>query len=100
MRLRNDVAAARVRYERETAMPRYYFHAHNSVPLIDSDGTVLDNPKSAFIHALQVVRELMFKRAGMLGQPWSAWTMRVNDKNGKTLHTIPFSDLPEHNTQH
>jgi hypothetical protein len=81
-------------------MPRYYFHAHNSVPLLDPDGTVLDNPTAALIHGLQVVRELMFKRPGMLGQPWTAWTMRVNDKNGTTIHTIPFADVPENSTKH
>jgi hypothetical protein len=72
----------------------------NRVRLPDPDGTVLTNGNSAFIHALQVVRELMFKRTSMLGQPWSAWTMHVNDKNGKMIHTIPFTDLPEGNTKH
>jgi hypothetical protein len=46
------------------------------------------------------VRELMFKRNAMLGQPWSAWTMRVSDKDGKEIHTIPFTDLPEGNSKH
>jgi len=70
-------------------MPRYYFHVHNRERLEDDDGTVLADKKSAVIHALGVARELMFKRSGMLGQPWSAWTMRVKDKNGKTIHTLP-----------
>jgi hypothetical protein len=81
-------------------MPRYYFHVYNRVALTDPDGTVLAHKKAALIHALHVARELMFKRPGMLGQPWSAWTMRVNDKNGKTIHTIPFADLPEKDTKH
>jgi hypothetical protein len=68
-------------------------------PIIDPDGTVLSNSKAALIHGLQVARELMFKRPGMLGQPWSAWTMRVNDKDGKTIHTS-FADVPENNTKH
>jgi hypothetical protein len=81
-------------------MPRYHFHVSNRVRLTDSDGTVLPDEKSALIHALQVARELMFKRAGMLGEPWSAWTMSVNDKNGKTVHTIPLAELPEGYTEH
>jgi hypothetical protein len=81
-------------------MPRYYFDAVDRIRLTDPDGTVLTNSNSAFVHALQVVRELKFKRASMLGQPWSAWTMRVNDKDGKMIHTIPFTDLPEGDTKH
>jgi hypothetical protein len=81
-------------------MPRYFFHVYNSVPLNDPDGTVLSNSKAALIHGLQVARELMLKRPGMLGQPWAEWTMRVNDKDGKTIHTIPFAELPENNTKH
>jgi len=81
-------------------MPRYFFHVCNRVRISDPYGTLLANNKSALIHALQVSRELMFKRTGMLGQPWSKWTMRVNDKDGKTVHTIPFAELPANNTKH
>jgi hypothetical protein len=81
-------------------MPLYYFNAVDRVHLTDPDGTELINHQSAFLHALQVVRELTFMRTEMLGHPWSAWTMRVNDKDGKMIHTIPFTDLPETNTKH
>jgi uncharacterized protein DUF6894 len=80
-------------------MPRYYFDVSNRVRLTDPDGTELPNGSLALVHALQVVRELMFKRTEMLGHPWSAWTMRVNDQGGKTIHTIPFTDLPEGNSK-
>jgi hypothetical protein len=59
----------------------------------NSDGTVLADTESAHVHGLQVIRELMFKRTEMLGQPWSAWTMHVNDKNGKAIHRLQFQDL-------
>jgi len=72
----------------------------NRVRLADLDGTELPNTQSAFVLALQVLRELMFKRTKMLGEPWSEWTMRVNDKGGKTIHTIPFTDLPESESKH
>jgi hypothetical protein len=81
-------------------MPRYYFNVANRVRLSDPEGTILANSETAFVHGLQVVRELMFKRAEMLGQPWSAWTMRVSDKDGNEVHTIPFTDLPESNGKH
>ena len=81
-------------------MPRYFFHVSNRVRITDPYGTFLSDKNSALAHALEVARELKFKRKGMLGQPWSAWTMRVNDKNGRTIHTIPFGDLPEGETKH
>jgi hypothetical protein len=81
-------------------MPRYHFHVFNRARITDPYGTLLPNDKSALIHALQVARELMFKRAGMLGQPWAAWTMHVKDQGGKTIHTIPLGDLPEGNNKH
>jgi hypothetical protein len=81
-------------------MPRYYFHVHNSETITDPYGTLLENNNSALIHAMRVARELMFKRPGMLGQSWSAWTMRVNDKGGQTIHTIAFADMPDSDTKH
>ena len=40
-------------------MPLYYFDVANRVRLTDPDGTMLPNSETAFVHALQVVRELM-----------------------------------------
>jgi hypothetical protein len=76
-------------------MPLYFFDVVDDVRLSDDDGTVLADSESAFAHGTQVIRELMFKRTGMLGQPWSAWTMHVNDKNGNAVHRIQFRDRPE-----
>jgi hypothetical protein len=76
-------------------MPRYYFHITNTVRLADPDGTVLADNKLALAHAMRVIRELMFMRTGMLGQPWSAWTMRVSKKDGETIHTVPFTELDD-----
>jgi hypothetical protein len=94
------LACAGLAFFQEVLMPRYYFNVANRVRLGGPDGTVLDNTEMAFVHALQVVRELMFRRSEMLGQPWSAWTMRVNDKDGKTIHTISSTDLPESDSKH
>jgi len=95
MRLRNDSLGVGL-----LTMPRYYFHVHNRERLTDTDGTVLAGKKDALLHALGVARELMFKRGEMLGQPWSAWTMRVQDKHGKTVHSIPLAEVPDNHTKH
>ena len=81
-------------------MPRYYFHVSNRVHIADPYGTLLANKASALAHAVVVGRELMFKRSEMLGQAWSHWTLRVNDVNGKTIHTLPLAELPEGDTKH
>ena len=81
-------------------MPRYYFHLSNRVRITDPDGTLLANKKSALAHAVEVGRELMFKRSGMLGQAWAHWTLSVNDARGKTVHTLPLAELPEDGTKH
>ena len=78
-------------------MPRYYFHCQNAERLTDEDGTLLANNGLALTHALHVARELVFKRTETLGQPWSAWTLRVDDHQGKTIHSIPMGELPEGN---
>jgi hypothetical protein len=95
MSLRNDVSSGGL-----VSMPRYFFHMMNKHAVTDPYGTVLLDNAAALAHAMQVARELMFKRAGMLGQRWSTWTMRVDDKDGKTVHTIPFAELPEDFTLH
>ena len=81
-------------------MRRYYFHVSNRVRIADPDGTMLANNKKALAHGIAVGRELMFKRSGMLGQAWAHWTLRVNDENGKTIHTLPLAELPEDDTKH
>ena len=81
-------------------MPRYFFHVSNNVRIVDRDGTLLNSKKSALAHAVEVGRELMFKRSGMLGEAWAHWTIRVNDAQGKTVHTLPLAELPESDTRH
>ena len=76
-------------------MPRYYFNLDDTNNVLDPDGTVLADNATAISHGVQVMHELMFKRPGMLGQAWSAWTMRVSDRDGKTVQLIPFADVHE-----
>ena len=76
-------------------MPRYYFDVANRVRLTDPDGTELANGSSAFVHALQVVRELMFGRTKMLGQLWSAWTMLSTIKPGRRYTQYRLLTFPK-----
>ena len=45
-------------------------------------------------HATLVMRELMYQRAGMLGEFWATWTMPVSDADGRTVHLTPFAEMP------
>ena len=81
-------------------MPRYYFHLCDKRWITDAYGTVLPDKDAALTHALVVASELMFNSTGILGKRWSAWTMLVNDKEGKTIIELPLSEVPEGTTRH
>jgi hypothetical protein len=81
-------------------MPRYYFHLSDKRCVTDPYGTMLPDKDAALSHALVVARELMFNSTGMLGMRWSAWTMLVNDKAGKRIFALPFSEVPQGTTRH
>jgi hypothetical protein len=81
-------------------MPRYYFHLSDQRCVTDPYGTLLPGKSAALSHALAVARELMFNSPGMLGKQWSAWTMLVNDKEGKVILALPLSEVPGGTTRH
>lgn len=74
-------------------MPTYYFHLLDNDSVVDVDGTELPNLEAAREHAAVVVRELMFKRSGMLNRSWPQWTMSVRDSDGQELLSFELSDF-------
>ena len=72
-------------------MPMYYFNLRNAELIEDTDGTELADDKAARAHAMNVVRELMFRSDGILERDWSDWSMAVHDQAGKELFSFPFS---------
>jgi hypothetical protein len=75
-------------------MPLFYFNLDDTDHVSDPDGTDLRDEAEAMAHALQVMRELMYQRSGMLGATWAAWTMRVSNTDGQTVHLIRFAEMP------
>jgi hypothetical protein len=75
-------------------MPMYFFNLLDNEEVVDSDGTELPDLAAARQHARQVVRELTFKRDGMLQRSWSQWTMSVRDPDGQVLFSFPLSGPP------
>jgi hypothetical protein len=78
-------------------MPMYYFCLHNNEDVVDADGTELPDLDAARDHARQVVRELMFKRDGMLERSWSQWTMWVRDHSGAVLLSLQLDHVENDN---
>jgi hypothetical protein len=74
-------------------MPMYYFHLRDDEPVLDSDGTDLDNIGAARAHAVGVARELTSNSRGFLEQDWSRWTMTVHDDVGTQLFSLIMSDF-------
>jgi hypothetical protein len=80
-------------------MPRFYFSISDHGHLEDEEGTELPDVDAARRHAYAVAREIMRNRAGMLGDPWSKWTMQVKDSHGKEVFCFELADAGETFTQ-
>jgi hypothetical protein len=81
-------------------MAIYHFRARANETLTDANasltddaGTDLPDDAAARDHARAVVQELKFKRQGMLGRDWSAWSMTVQSVDGVDLFSVPFTDV-------
>ena len=74
-------------------MPMYYFHLYDDAPLRDDRGTDLIDLAAARDHAAGVARELTFKSADFMEQPWSNWTMRVHDHDGTEIFSLALTDF-------
>jgi hypothetical protein len=82
-----------VNIDRETLMPMYYFHLHDTDLIRDVDGTDLPDLHAARNHATGVARELTFRSTGMLHQSWSDWSLKVHDDKDNELFSMPLSDF-------
>ena len=71
-------------------MPRYFFHVHDSVDMIDQDGTEFPNREEARAEAVVVAGE-MLRDVG--GKFWNSpdWRIWVTDEAGQTVCALNFS---------
>jgi hypothetical protein len=71
-------------------MPRYFFHVHDSVDILDDEGTDLPGPNEARVEAV-VVAGAMLRDLG--GRFWnsSEWRIWVVDEAGETVCALRFS---------
>ena len=73
-----------------TAMPRYFFHIHDSASLIDEEGTELADLQSARLQAIETAGSILRESPDSLwaGTPWH---MDVTDEGGQLLFTLDFA---------
>jgi hypothetical protein len=73
-----------------TRVPRYFFHVHDSVDMIDRVGNELSGPEEAHTEAVVAAGE-MLRDVG--GRFWKhrEWRMWVTDEAGATVCALRFS---------
>ncbi len=74
-------------------MPMYYFHLRDQDQITDVDGTELADVDAAREHAETVARELKFKSDSFMDQPWSNWSMLINDSDDVEVLSFGMSDV-------
>jgi hypothetical protein len=73
-----------------SAMPRYFFHVHDSVDIIDDEGSDFTDPDAARAEAVVAAGE-MLRDVG--GRFWKRpeWRLWVTDETGHTICALRFS---------
>jgi hypothetical protein len=71
-------------------MPRYFFHVHDDVDIIDNEGTELSGSDEARAEAVVAAGE-MLRDVG--GRFWNSrdWRLWVTDDAGQTVCALRFS---------
>ena len=74
-------------------MPRFFFHVHDGVELIDHEGTELDDLDEARTQAIVFAGEMLKEKSSHL---WtgSVWKMDVMDDSGIRVGGLSFRADP------
>ena len=74
-------------------MPRYYFHIHNDVVIMDADGMELRHLAAAKHEAVRGARSMMAEEL-VAGRPIKLFhRIEIADDDGKVLAAIPFREV-------
>ncbi len=73
-----------------TRVPRYFFHVHDSVDIIDQEGTEFPSPEEARGEAVVTAGEIL-REVGRKFWNSPEWRMWVTDEAGETVCAIKFS---------
>ena len=73
-----------------TRVPRYFFHVHDSVDIIDHEGTDLPGPDEARAEGIVAAGEML---RDLDGRFWNdpEWRMWVTDEAGQMVCALKFT---------
>jgi hypothetical protein len=74
-------------------MPRFYFDLVDDKTVYDHKGVSLPDQRAAHDFAATFARELVETKSELLGESWTAWSIRVSDGRFQPVLTIPLGDV-------
>lgn len=74
-------------------MPRYYFHLHDDLDVIDEDGCELPDLAAAQARAVCEARLMMCDLIVREGRIALHHRIDIEDEHGTVLATVPFRDV-------
>jgi hypothetical protein len=72
-------------------VPRYYFHLHDGLDLLDEEGKLLDDLAAARANAVREARQMMLA-AVAAGRVNLSHRIDIADESGAVIATIAFRD--------
>lgn len=72
-------------------MSRYFFHVVGTQPYTDEEGTELPDEASVRSRAIEAARDMLAEGVRE-GLDRSHWQIFVEDEQGQTILSLPFSD--------
>jgi hypothetical protein len=76
---------------RDSAMPMFYFHIANDVPLTDKLGALFPSPEQAISYA-ETLRGALARKAPLEGH--ESWRVVVSDERGEIVFETPSGPGP------
>ncbi|MGH6767621.1 MAG: DUF6894 family protein [Xanthobacteraceae bacterium] len=74
-------------------MPRFYFDLVDDQTVYDHKGVSLPDQQEAQNFATTFARELIEAKSELLGESWTAWSIRVSDGRFQPVLTIPLGEI-------
>ena len=71
-------------------MPRFFFHVHDGVSILDREGVELDDWRAAQIEAIRLAGTIVAGNASRL-QLGEDWALEVTNADGLVLFRLDFS---------
>lgn len=74
-------------------MPRFYFHLHNDIEAVDSEGREYSDLEAAIAAARHQARQLAGETVKEKGRIVLSHRIDIEDERGSVLATVAFGDV-------